>query len=548
MQQDYFSNEYLQDEIIRIIAYAQKLMNRHMSYQKNNTPFSQVNVQSDVQIPEVLLAKINEFTADDKVSAMNTNIDINGTPDEIPLETAMDYANNWGGHLWIGKDGKLYYRVGGMQKPVSSNLDYILERLERISASHFGNGTLVEIKRALWVRNFGEAASLARYQRNIAPDNDVMFIGVMEEIMALGDIFPGRAPVSQANLEKKTVSNNEQKETKTTQATILEEHLFNLRVIELGVDGKSEKQVEIMRYAKRHNLVVTQCAICNRVTECSFTQNPPSITHGYCGGCYVAILRRDGIEDKEIKDLEQSQDKERELNKAYEGPIAKVMEKKQEDAYNAGLMIPTNTKKGRYALVVGNSMCTKEEIEVDRWGYNVGNKHVGSGDWFDIKRVNTNDMDNIIENVEMIMKEGRQSCEIIVKVDREFSADDIARLKSVAPNIRIIKIDTTFLRMDIKDSAKRQKARFDIYAMMLAVRRMSAEDKYDNTSIYRTLKFYLNAYNDNIDKNVKLTDKFIEDLLNGNLVDVIKFSLSFRPSGIWAKPEPHMVTVFMMSA
>ena len=441
-----------------------------------------------------------------------------------------------------------------MKKPSDSNLDDILERLERIGASHFGNGALVEIKRALWVRNFGEAARLARYQRNLAPDNDVMFIDVMEKIMALGDIFPGRAPVSQGNLEKKTASNNEQKETKTTQETILEEHLFNLRVIELGIDDKSEKQIEIEKYAKRHNLLVKECAICNRVTECSFTQDSPSITHGYCGGCYIALLKREGMKDSEIEDFEQSQIEDRELNKAYEGPIAKAIEKKQEDAYNAGLMIPTSTKKGRYALVVGNSMCTEEEIEADRWGYDVGGKHVGSGDWFNIKPINTNDIDNIIRNVEDLMKgwrgkeRPRKSSEIIVKVDREFSAGDIARLKAVAPNIRIIKIDTTFLRTDIKDSAKRQKARFDVYAMMLAVRRMSAEDKYDNTSIYRTLKFYLNAYNDNTDKNVKLTDKFIEDLLNGNLVDVIKFSLSFRPSGIWAKPEPHMVTVFMMSA
>ena len=66
---------------------------------------------------EALLTKINEFTTDGMVSVMNTNIDINGTPEEVPLETAINYANHWGGRLWIGDDDRLYYRVGGRVKP-----------------------------------------------------------------------------------------------------------------------------------------------------------------------------------------------------------------------------------------------------------------------------------------------------------------------------------------------------------------------------------------------------------------------------------------------
>jgi len=208
-------------------------------------------------------------------------------------------------------------------------------------------------------------------------------------------------------------------------------------------------------------------------------------------------------------------------------------------ARETGLAIPTNIHDGRYTLLVNYDLHKdNKELKADIRGYNLpNNQHIGSGDRFDIERINTANVNNILAHV-------KNPATTIVQVSHEFSDTDIAKLKDKAPCIRVLRVETK----DFKelDNATRRSLRFDLYAMMLAARRVTEDDIRENTAIYRILKFFLNTHYK--DGKEDIAPSLIEALVRNELAILIKHSLSYRPAEIWRRPSYHTVAATLISA
>ncbi|MFH1878521.1 MAG: hypothetical protein ABH883_06920 [Candidatus Omnitrophota bacterium] len=226
-----------------------------------------------------------------------------------------------------------------------------------------------------------------------------------------------------------------------------------------------------------------------------------------------------------------------------------ITEKIKSDAEETGLSIPTNIYDGRYTLLVDYSLYKNgEEYDMDRRGYTAGNKHAGFGDRFNVETADTSNIDNLLAHIRAMMSDKKNPVspgQIIVKVPCEFSDDALEKLKAEALGIRILRVDTTELK-SIEDDEERRDLRFDLYAMMLSARGITAGDLACGNAVYRTLGFFLNTHYGDGEEDI--SKDLIAAIVSGDLRKVIKYDLSFRPSGKWAKPEYHIVSVTLVSA
>ena len=227
------------------------------------------------------------------------------------------------------------------------------------------------------------------------------------------------------------------------------------------------------------------------------------------------------------------------------------------DAKEAGLMIPTNTYDGRYMLLVSSNIGTKSELERDRlscdkgFAANLGTvrRDSGYGDRFDIGMINTGSIDNIVRNVTLLLsgewpdKRKRKSDQIVVQVDQDIQKKDIATIKTIAPDIRIMRINTLGLK-GINDLEKRREYRFNIYAMMLIARRITKVDK--GNALYRTLALYLNAHC--VGSKQDISEEYIAALTSGEIDRVLDFILSFCPADKIATESLRLFTKTLISA
>ncbi len=228
-----------------------------------------------------------------------------------------------------------------------------------------------------------------------------------------------------------------------------------------------------------------------------------------------------------------------------------------DDAKNTGIMIPTNTYDGRYKLLVSSNIGTQVELEKDRWSHSldgitrsdIPTDNIGYGDRFDLDMINTDSMDNIIRHVEMLLagtsldRKVLRSDQIIIQADYVFSTEDISRLKAIAPDIRILCINTVGLK-SVGDAQQRREYRFNIYAMMMVARKITKTDR-DNV-IYRTLEFYLKTHYGNGEQDIVVD--FIEALTNGELEKVMGYAFAFHPADKWDTEALQLVTKALISA
>ncbi|MBF0252493.1 MAG: hypothetical protein HQL29_01630 [Candidatus Omnitrophica bacterium] len=218
-------------------------------------------------------------------------------------------------------------------------------------------------------------------------------------------------------------------------------------------------------------------------------------------------------------------------------------------AVSAGLSIPTNIHDGRYTLMVDGAMYRNEkEKESDVRGYRLADgKYICAGDRFEIETADTENADNIIAHLGTIF--GRSSDQeayrhVIVAVSGEMPPEDILRIENAAHGIRIIRADTERFN-EITDADRRRDIRFGLYAMMLAARRITEEDVMEESSVYKLLKFFLDARGDEENDN---SSSLIEAIVKGKLTAVIKYNISLLPAAIWDKPEYYAVTAALISA
>ena len=205
--------------------------------------------------------------------------------------------------------------------------------------------------------------------------------------------------------------------------------------------------------------------------------------------------------------------------------------------------IPTR-KDEQYTLLVDNNIYRdKDEYEKDIAGYMLSDgRCLGAGDRFNLKSVNTADVDNILAHI----KDPKRT---IVQISNSLSIEDVMRLLNRAPGIRIINVDTKDFKYDkeLTDDARRD-CRFDIYAMMLAARRITKEDIASQNSIYRVLSFMINTHFKDGSQNV--APLYIEALINvsANLDVIIKTNLSYKPIRRWNIPSYKAVSATLISA
>ena len=110
--------------------------------------------------------------------------------------------------------------------------------------------------------------------------------------------------------------------------------------------------------------------------------------------------------------------------------------------------------------------------------------------------------------------------------------------------IRFIVVDPD----DIKDIDPKRRARYrkDIYAMMLVARKVTEKDIAENTSVYRTLSFFLNSHYQDGTKDI--AGYYIEALIKGNIALLINSILSYNPAERWETPDYEKVAATLLSA
>ena len=147
-----------------------------------------------------------------------------------------------------------------------------------------------------------------------------------------------------------------------------------------------------------------------------------------------------------------------------------------------------------------------------------------------------------------ILEHAKDPERTIVQVSNELSEDVISELKMRAPGIRILRIDTKWLKYDRDlDDTTRQLCRFDLYAMMLAARRITKEDRDANSSICRTLEFYIRTHQVKTGGGITATD-YIQAILDNDFARLIKANLSYKPVEKYDVPEYHNVAATLISA
>lgn len=195
-----------------------------------------------------------------------------------------------------------------------------------------------------------------------------------------------------------------------------------------------------------------------------------------------------------------------------------------------------------YTLVVDNNIYKDNELTDDKKGYLMpGIGHVGTADRFNIETADTSNVNNILKHV----KEPKNT---IVQVSGRLSHEDLKLLKVKAPDVRIMRVDTTYFKEDTEMTDEmRREARFGLYARMLLARRITREDILEKNNIYRLLSFYINVNHEDSD----IADKYMEALVNSDFKGftfIINTNLSYRPAERWRVKEYHLISAALISA
>lgn len=206
----------------------------------------------------------------------------------------------------------------------------------------------------------------------------------------------------------------------------------------------------------------------------------------------------------------------------------------------------------RYTLLVDNNLYKDGELNQDIRGYNLADgRHIGAGDRFNLEAINTSNVDNIMSHLE-----GKDPESTIIQISNSMSEADIRELNrrlqqkfaDKAPAIRIMRVDTVSARDNAMSTEERRMYRFDLYATMLAARRITDKDIQERNSIYRTLEFFVMTHMDREDVAAKDVSEYITALVASDKNFIIRCALSFSPSKRWRVKEYHLVTAALICA
>jgi hypothetical protein len=241
------------------------------------------------------------------------------------------------------------------------------------------------------------------------------------------------------------------------------------------------------------------------------------------------------------------------------------IESYREPAAEAAAMIPFEAGE-RYTLLVDDKFCTDEQLDADiNTGYLMpdGKTKVVLGDRVNVARIDTSSADLVLK---AITDRGLDPNRVVVQISRSLDAAGVKRL--AAAGIRVINVDANDLKYTAEDiygtgsgmsKLIRQQCRFDIYAMMIAARRVTESDIREKTGVYRTLMFLLMTHGRPDDADFNAED-CVKALVNATartgdpaVVDaavgfIVTHYLSYRPTGIWAQPNFNTVAATLVSA
>jgi transketolase len=217
------------------------------------------------------------------------------------------------------------------------------------------------------------------------------------------------------------------------------------------------------------------------------------------------------------------------------------LEDLKETAREVGSVIPTAADT-RYTLLVDNNLYEGEEFSRDQQGILMDGRYIGPANRFNLEKVDSANVDNILAHV-------KDASRTIVQVSSSLSDADLAKLKEMAPGLRVMRIDTAGLKYDDKlNSSERQLCRFDLYAMMLAGRQLTGDDisAKDASRAYRLMIFFLSSHLK--DGETVAVDDYLEALVKNDLKVIIQCALSYKPASVYKAPEYHTVALTLISA
>ena len=195
-----------------------------------------------------------------------------------------------------------------------------------------------------------------------------------------------------------------------------------------------------------------------------------------------------------------------------------------------------------YTLIVDNNLHKDTgEVNSDVEGFILPDgRRIAAKNRFNIERANTSDVDNILAHI-------TDPTTTVVQISGELSSDDVVKLKSKAPGIRMVRVDTAeFKSRSSLSDTERQLARFDMYARMLLVRAVMSKDIEEKTDLYRTLKFYVETC---LNKKYETEDEqYIEAIVHGDLAFIALRNLSYRPAERWQVRPYHLIAAALISA
>lgn len=236
------------------------------------------------------------------------------------------------------------------------------------------------------------------------------------------------------------------------------------------------------------------------------------------------------------------------LDGAYEssdfGPIDSIL-RAIRLSIDAGKQIPTMPAE-RYWLMTNSNLYKGQDLRADKKGCVINGIFVSTTDRFHIESADTSNMTNILAHIKdesgRFIMDPKRGC---IQVSGEISDADIEKLKSEAPGIRVVRVDTRDFKSDSEmDRDERQRCRFDLYDFMLNARRITAEDVAAQNGVYLVLATQIDAHNE----SGVATNEYINALVNGDLAFIIKYNLTYRPIMRYRVPEYHTIAATQMSA
>jgi hypothetical protein len=223
----------------------------------------------------------------------------------------------------------------------------------------------------------------------------------------------------------------------------------------------------------------------------------------------------------------------------------------KDDAVRVGESVPAIPADEQYVLIVNSNLYKRNDYQKDMAGGMLSDgRYVPSvADKFKVEKANTSDIGNIERTLKDLLASGEITDlnKVVIQIsDGLNSPGEMARLSALASKgVRFVRMDIEGLAV-IKKTEERQLFRYDLYALLIAARKITEEDFVEQNSTFRVLKYLLNARYGEGDEDISA--HYVNALLNKELGYIVNCSLASVPADILKKPEYHLVTLALIAA